>query len=153
VGADGFFSLTECTLRKELLVRLPRLDARELAAIFVGGAAGSLLRVALSDHYPSAATSWPWIVFIINVTGAFILGYFVTRLQERLPLSTYRRPLVGTGFCGAFTTFSTVQLELVKMLEHHRIALAIGYAVASIAAGYLAIFFATVVTRRIRLRP
>jgi PII-like signaling protein len=40
----------------------------------------------------------------VNIFGAFLLGYFITRLQERLPLSAYRRPLLGTGFCGAFTT-------------------------------------------------
>jgi CrcB protein len=127
------------------------LDRRELAAIFAGGAAGAVLRVELSDAFPTAATNWPWTVFAINVGGAFILGYFVTRLQERLPLSTYRRPFVGTGFCGALTTFSTLQLELLKMIDHHRYGLAIEYAAASVVAGYLAIYTATAVVRRVRI--
>jgi CrcB-like protein, Camphor Resistance (CrcB) len=55
-----------------------------------------------------------------------------SRLQERLPLSAYRRPLVGTGFCGAFTTFSTMQLELVEMLDAHRYGLAVAYATSSV---------------------
>ena len=63
-------------------------------------------------------------MFAINVGGAFILGYPVTRLQERLPLSTYRRPLLGTGFCGAYTTFSTMQVEMLKMLDDDRYGLA-----------------------------
>lgn len=75
----------------------------------------------------------------------------MTRLQERLPLSTYRRPLVGTGFCGAFTTFSTMQLELVKMIDHHSYGLAVGYAGASVAAGYLAVYGATAVVRHVRV--
>ncbi|HEV3054878.1 MAG TPA: fluoride efflux transporter CrcB [Solirubrobacteraceae bacterium] len=128
-----------------------KLDTRELAAIFAGGVAGAVLRVELSEAYPSADGSWPWIVFSINVSGAFILGYMVTRLQERLPLSTYRRPLVGTGFCGAFTTFSTMQLELLKMIDRDRYGLAVGYAVASIVAGYLAVFLATALVRRVRV--
>lgn len=131
---------------------LPRLDVRELTSIFVGGAAGAALRVELTNQYPSTATSWPWAVFAINVSGALLLGYLVTRLQDRLPLSTYRRPLVGTGFCGAYTTFSTMQLELLKMLDHRHYGLAAGYAFGSVTAGYLAIFGATVLTRRIRLR-
>ena len=60
---------------------------------------------------------WPWATFLVNIVGAFPLGYFATRLQERLPLSAYRRPFLGTGFCGALTTFSTMQLELLRMLD------------------------------------
>jgi CrcB protein len=128
------------------------LDRRELAAIFAGGAIGAAARVGITELFPAKDGSWPWAVFAINVSGAFVLGYLVTRLQERLPLSTYRRPLAGTGFCGAYTTFSTMQLELLKMLDHHRELLAAGYAFGSLAAGYLAIFGSTVITRRIRLR-
>ncbi len=124
-------------------------DRRELVAIFVGGAAGAALRVGLSQAFPDADGSWPWTVFAINVSGAFLLGYLVTRLQERLPLSTYRRPLAGTGFCGAYTTFSTMQLELLKMLDRDRYGLALAYAVASIACGYAAIYLATAFVRRV----
>jgi len=130
---------------------MPNLDRRELGAISLGGAAGALLRVAIGELFPSGPTSWPWAVFAINITGAFILGYFVTRLQERLPLSTYRRPFAGTGFCGAFTTFSTMQLQLLKMLDHHVYGLAAGYAAASVTAGYLAIYAATALVRRVRV--
>jgi CrcB protein len=127
------------------------LDRRELLAIFAGGAAGALLRAELTNVFPAAPTHWPWAVFAINIAGAFILGYFVTRLQERLPLSTYRRPFVGTGFCGALTTFSTMQFELLKMLDHHRYGLAIGYTAASVVAGYLAVYAATGIVRRVRV--
>jgi CrcB protein len=128
-----------------------RPDRRELAAIFAGGAVGALLRTALTRWFPSGATEWPWAVFAINVGGAFVLGYLVTRLQERLPLSTYPRPLAGTGFCGAFTTFSTMQVELVDMLRAHQYARAAGYAAATLACGYVAVFLATALTRRIRI--
>lgn len=130
---------------------MPALDRRELAAIFLGGAAGALLRVWLGQEFTASATSWPWAIFAVNITGCFALGYLATRLQERLPLSTYRRPLLATGFCGAYTTFSTLQVELLAMLEHHRDSLALAYGLSSIAAGYLAIWLSTAAVRRTRL--
>jgi fluoride exporter len=131
---------------------LPRADRREIAAIFAGGALGTLARAALSDAFPRSATSWPWPTFAVNITACFLLGYFVTRLQERLPLSSYRRPLVGTGLCGGLSTFSTMQVEIVKMLGAHAWGLAAGYTAASIGAGYIAIHLASAMVRRTRVR-
>ena len=128
---------------------LPRLDRREVAAIFVGGALGTLLRAALSEAFPHSATTWPWPTFVVNVAAAFQLGYFVTRLQERLPLSSYRRPLLGTGLCGGLSTFSTMQIELLRMIDEGAYGLALGYTAASVAAGYVAIHIATAAVRRV----
>ena len=127
---------------------LPRLDRREIIAVFAGGAVGTLLRAALSEAFPHSPTSWPWPTFVVNVVAALLLGYFVTRLQERLPISSYRRPLLGTGLCGGLSTFSTMQVELLKMIDAGAYALALGYAAASVAAGYLAIHLATAAVRR-----
>jgi fluoride exporter len=137
--------------RRPRLAR-PRADRREVAAIFAGGALGTLARAALAEAFPHSATAWPWPTFTVNIVAAFLLGYFVTRLQERLPLSSYRRPLLGTGLCGGLSTFSTMQLEIVKMLEAHAWGLAAGYAAASIVAGYAAIQVATAMVRRVRVR-
>jgi CrcB protein len=131
---------------------LPRIDRREVAAIFAGGALGTLLRAALAEAFPHPATAWPWPTFAVNVVAAFLLGYFVTRLQERLPLSSYRRPLLGTGLCGGLSTFSTMQVEILKMIDAHAWWLAAGYAAASIASGYAAIHLATSIVRRVRVR-
>lgn len=79
-----------------------------------------------------------------------MLGYFVTRLQERLPVSTLRRPLLATGMCGALTTFSTVQVELLQMADQHRYGLAVGYLLASILGGYFAMFSSSALVRRVR---
>lgn len=130
---------------------MARIDRRELAAIFAGGAVGALARVWLGTEFASRAGHWPWLTFIINVTGSAALAYFATRLQERLPQSTYRRPFLGTGFCGAYTTFSTVQVEIYEMLHRGRYGLAVGYAAASVTAGYLAIWLTTAGVRRTRM--
>jgi CrcB protein len=128
-----------------------RFDQRELAAVFAGGFVGTVLRAGLSDALPAGSGRWPWATFVVNIAGAFLLGYFATRLQERLPLSSYRRPLLGTGLCGGLTTFSTMQVELLQMLDHERFPLALGYSGASIAAGFLAVWVATNLVRRARL--
>jgi CrcB protein len=131
---------------------LPRPDRREVAAVFAGGALGTLARAGLAEAFPHSATAWPWPTFAVNIVAAFLLGYFVTRLQERLPLSSYRRPLLGTGLCGGLSTFSTMQLEIVKMLDAHAWGLAVGYTAASVAAGYAAIQLSTAIVRRVRVR-
>jgi len=127
-------------------------DGRELAAVFVGGALGTLARAALETVAAPEPGHWPWPTFVVNIVGAFLLGYFTTRLLERLPVSSYRRPLLGTGICGGLTTFSTMQVEIIKMLEHHNYGLAVGYTVASIVAGLLALYLVTALVRRARVR-
>ena len=127
-------------------------DGRELAAVFVGGAIGTLTRAGLEELAVADPARWPWPTFVANIVGAFLLGYFTTRLLERLPLSSYRRPLLGTGLCGGLTTFSTMQVETIKMLEHGHHGLAAGYTAASLVLGLLAVYLATAMVRRVRIR-
>ena len=129
---------------------LPTHDRREMAAIFGGGVVGALARTAISQAFPDSAHRWPWAIFTVNVLGAFLLGYFITRLAERLPTSAYKRPFLGTGLCGALTTFSTVQLELYKMVRAHEWALAVGYAAGTILTSFAAVTAGTALVRRVR---
>ncbi len=128
----------------------PLVDRFELLAIGCGGAAGALIRIGVDQALPPATGSWPWATFAVNMAGALMLGYFVTRLQERLPVSTLRRPLLGTGLCGTLTTFSTVQIELLQMADRHRYGLAAGYLLASVLGGYCAVFGSSALVRRVR---
>ena len=127
------------------------LDGRELLAVFTGGFAGALARAGLAEAFPVAAGEWPWATFAVNVAGAFLLGWLVTRLQERLPLSSYRRPFLGTGLCGALTTFSTMQVELLRMLQDGELGLATAYAVTSLACGFAAVLLGSNLARRARV--
>jgi len=119
------------------------LDRRELAAIFIGGALGTSVRAVIGTVFTADPTAWPWPTFAVNIVGAFLLGYFTTRLLERLPLSSYRRPLLAT--------FSTMQVETVKMLDHHAFGLALGYTCASVLSGLAAVYLATALVRRTRV--
>jgi CrcB protein len=126
------------------------IDVPELLAIACGGALGALARIAVAQELPTHAGQWPWGTFAVNIVGALMLGYLVTRLQERLPVSTLRRPLLGTGMCGALTTFSTVQLELLRMADRHDYGLASGYLLATVLGGYLAVLASSALVRRVR---
>jgi CrcB protein len=125
-----------------------QVDRAELAAIFAGGFAGAILRALVGEWLPHDPGSWPWATFAVNIAGALVLGWLVTTLQERQPLSAYRRPLVGTGFCGALTTFSTMQVELLDMIDAGHAGRALAYAAASITAGLFAVGLATNLVRR-----
>jgi CrcB protein len=127
-----------------------RFDGRELGAIFAGGAVGAIARAELVVALPYRLGDWPWATFLVNVAGAVLVGFFTTRLQERLPVSAYRRPLLGTGLCGGLTTFSTMQLELLRMLDAGRVGMALAYAVSSVILGFLAVGVATNLVRRAR---
>jgi fluoride exporter len=120
------------------------IDRRELGAIFLGGAVGALVRAGLAEAFPAGSADWPWTTFLVNVAGAALLGYWFTTLSH----ASYRRPLLTTGFCGALTTFSTVQVELLEMLDAGRLALAAAYLAISIGVGLLAAQAGTTVARR-----
>lgn len=119
------------------------IERRELGAVFLGGALGTLLRAGLLEAVGEGAPGWPWATFAVNMVGAFLLGYLVTVL----PATKRYRPLLTTGLCGGLTTFSTLQLELLAMLEAGRAGLALGYLAASLCGGLLGVHLATATGR------
>lgn len=129
-----------------------RLRERLLLAIFAGGALGALARAAVETAFPATAHGWPWATFAVNIAGAGLLAYVVTRLQERLPPSTYPRPLLGTGLCGALTTFSTMQIEVIRLVREGHAALAVAYLAASVATGAVVVFLVSALVRRVPAR-
>jgi len=105
------------------------MQAVKLAlAVMAGGAAGTLARAGLLELWPVHPGVWPWATFFVNLFGAALLGWLTTASAET-------RTLWGSGFCGALTTFSTFQLETLKLVDHGSILLAVVYLGASVAAG------------------
>lgn len=119
---------------------------REASAVFVGGAAGTLLRVLLTEALPVIPGSWPWPTLVANLLGAFLAGWFVTRLADGYHGG--RHPLLITGFCGGLTTFSTLQIELLDLIEAGHTGLATAYAGISLLAGVGLFLLATRLARR-----
>lgn len=129
-----------------------RLERHALsAAVFVGGCLGALARAGLARALP-AGHGFPWGTFAANLVGTALLAWFATRLQERLPPSTYRRPLLGTGICGALTTFSTLQVELIRLGRDGHAGLAALYFALTLLGGIGSMFTVTRLVRRARIR-
>jgi CrcB protein len=84
----------------------------ECVAVFVGGFAGALARYGLLELYTVNHDLWLGPIFLANIAGCAILGYVIARRGPGLQVS-----LIGTGFCGALTTFSTIQLEFYRLIE------------------------------------
>lgn len=118
--------------------RWPRLHPAALAAVFAGGCAGGLARYALTRAWPAPAGGFPWATFAINTSGALALALLLALATEVLPPGTMLRPLLGTGFCGAWTTFSSVAASCDLLVSHGRATTAMLYLAASVIAGLLA---------------
>ncbi len=125
-----------------------RADRRVLAAIFLGGFAGAVARALAGEALDPDPGQWPWATLLVNVAGAFVLGHVITRVEDGREHFTAAGRLLGTGFCGALTTFSTLQLEVLRMLDAGHGALAGAYVAVSVTAGLAAVALATRLTRR-----
>ena len=117
-------------------MRVTRHPIRKLAAIYAGGVAGALLRVGLARAFPPAAGTWPWPTFVVNLLGAFLLGFFFALFRDH-PEEGLHYPFFAPGICGTLTTFSTLQLELYDLVDEGDGGLAAGYLAATLTAGYL----------------
>lgn len=109
-----------------------------LGMILVGGAAGTAVRHLLESAFPPAAGHWPWTTFLINVTGAFLLGLLVFALARRGEDAGGLRRLrltLGTGVLGGFTTYSTFALEVHGLLGADHLWIGLGYAAGSVLTG------------------
>ncbi len=121
-------------------VHLHRAHPAVITAIAVGGFGGTLARYALEARWPPdlASGRFPLTTFAVNTGGAFLLGFLLALILERLRPSRFLRPLLCVGFCGAFTTMSTLAVEAVTLVHDGHPAMAAGYLGATLAAGLAA---------------
>ena len=113
-------------------------SARVLGAIALGGFAGGLTRYELGLTFPISHGAFPATTFAINVSGSFILALLLVCILEIWPPTRYVRPLVGVGFCGAYTTFSTWMVDTDRLLADKHYATAALNVGGSLVAGLAA---------------
>jgi len=122
-------------------VGLSAMRGSRTAVVFVGGALGTSIRAALEAAFPAQPGGWPWATFLINVSGAFLLGLLLETLSRRGPDVGARRLVrlgLGTGVMGGYTTYSTFTLETVRLIGSGAMLAGIGYALGSVLIGLAA---------------
>jgi CrcB protein len=105
----------------------------------LGGVLGTLARYGVGLWVPHWAGTWlPWGTLAVNLAGSFVLG-FAVRAAQVLPVGPAVRGFVTVGFCGAFTTFSTLMYETAILLQQGQWARASLYAFGSLGLGLVAV--------------
>jgi fluoride exporter len=91
----------------------------KLLNLIIGGSAGTVARYLLGGFvYRLAGTSFPYGTLVVNVSGCFILGFLATLADRKFMLGPDAKVLLMIGFCGAFTTFSTLIFESDNLLKN-----------------------------------
>jgi CrcB protein len=121
---------------------------RTAVAIAVAGAIGALARYGLegliSRRLPGA---FPWGTFVVNISGAFVLGFLFTVMTEQLTVAPWLRGAITIGLLGAYTTFSTLSFETYRLLEDGALGIAAANMLGSVAAGLGAVYLGVVTGR------
>ncbi len=106
----------------------------------LGGFLGAIARYAVGVWIDTFwRRDFPLATFLVNVTGCFILGLFLTIATERMSVSPTMRLLVATGFVGAYTTFSTFEYETQRLTTTGAFGWALVNVLTSVVAGFIAV--------------
>jgi len=123
---------------------------KTILAVALGGAIGSIARLLMNNNIVKlTGDGLPWGIFVINVTGSFLIGLLIAVFAHFWQPSQAMRAFLVTGICGGFTTFSSFSLDFANLWERGDMAWAAGYAVASVAVSVLALFLAMFIVRSV----
>ncbi|KEA63888.1 CrcB protein [Marinobacterium lacunae] len=117
--------------------------------VALGGAVGAMGRYWVSGVLNNAENKLPLGTLTVNVLGSFLMGVCFVLVLERAKLSPEMRPLLMTGFMGAFTTFSTFSLEAVALIQEGHIMSALIYISLSLLLCLAALYVGLALTRLI----
>jgi CrcB protein len=123
-------------------------------AVAAGGALGAMLRYYLGGSLLArAGAPFPTATFVINITGSFFVGFFLTLATERLHISPHWRLAVAVGFVGAYTTFSTFEYETARLVEDGDFMRALLNVVLSVVLGFAAVWAGILMARKVERAP
>jgi len=112
----------------------------KILSVAIGGALGATARY-LINILPLANLfeKFPFPTFFINITGSFLIGFLLVLLTDKFTTSDNLRLAVSVGFLGAFTTFSTFELEIFDLVRERYFAIAFLYFSLSVLVGFAGI--------------
>ena len=109
-------------------------------SVAVGGALGAVARHLINiSPLANVFQNFPLPTFLINVTGSFLIGFMLILLTDRFEVSEAVRMAVIVGFLGAFTTFSTFEVEIYGLSSEREHATALLYVLLSVVCGFVAV--------------
>ena len=107
-----------------------------LLFVMIGGFFGSISRYALGE-WIHTDHGFPLGTLLINLIGCFCLGWFLTFVSRSKKIKSEMTSMIGTGFIGSFTTFSTFSVETFQLVQNGFVFLAVMYVLSSILFGLL----------------
>ena len=122
-----------------------RLARSKTLLLLLGGVLGTYLRYLVSKWFELQpwAQGFPYGTLVVNVSGSFILAAAAVLILERLPPEHQNwYLLIGTGFCGGYTTFSTFEWETFKLVRDGSWGYALANAFGSVLAGFVGVLLA-----------
>ncbi len=110
----------------------------KVAFVAAGGAVGAVARYLVNISPLNAVfTNFPFPTFVINLTGSFLLGFFLILLTDRIAVSEGVRLGILVGFIGAFTTFSTFEAEIYGLVRERQFGITALYLLMSVVLGFI----------------
>jgi fluoride exporter len=109
-------------------------------AVGVGGGLGALARYYIAGAIQSAATAFPWGIFVVNISGGLLMGLIVEASALKLNLSPDLRAFLTVGILGGYTTFSSFSLDSALLLQKGQYATAALYVIGSVGLSITALF-------------
>lgn len=121
--------------------------AREIAAVALGGALGSVARYGVALALTRVHSSFPWSILAVNVVGCFLIGAIGQWGGLAVAVPGWLRPLVITGFLGGLTTFSTFGYDTLRLISAGEHTAAAGNVAANLLLGLGAVWLGMAVVR------
>ena len=121
----------------------------KILAVAFGGAFGAVARYLINIS-PAANLfdKFPFPTFLINITGSFLIGFLLILLTDKVAVSDNVRMAVIVGFLGAFTTFSTFEMEIFGLVRERQMMMALVYLVSSVIVGFIGVAGGVALARR-----